>query len=359
MNILKSYPDPIYRNRSIRRWILGPSLLAALVFTNAAHASVRPVTEIKPAPAQEAGSGAENPSLPSDTQQSPSTDASLRMREHALSKNSRLLQYIWHLSGKELPDFKVYVYEPENHNGRSVCIDAGHGENSHPAVTQKGEKVYPVSDALLTEMNTSMTGEKAYDYGVEARSFQNVYSNQETEPEYTLRLALLIKDRLLAKGYRVVLTRNDFSQNLSNGARSVLAGETSDLMVSIHTNASGAKGASGTLSFYPGDQDYMGGGFHPGYTKIMGLEGHAADSKRLAELVGQNVAKEAGFMNKGAHSAILRIFSYSSIPTCLVEVGFSDEINDAKLLTEKKSEAADGIIKGIEAYYQYKAGNES
>lgn len=357
MNILKSYPDPMHRNRSIRGLLLGSSLLAALIFTNAAHASVRPVTEIKPAPSQEAESGAENLSLPSDTQQSPSTDASLRMREHALSENSKLLQYIWHSAEGELPNFKVYIYEPENYNGRTVCIDAGHGENGHPAVTQKKEKVYPVADSMLTGMNTSMTGSKAYDYGVEARSFQNIYSKNETEPEYTLKLALIIKNRLLAKGYRVVLTRNDFSQNLSNGARSVLAGETSDLMVSIHTNASGAKGASGTLSFYPGDQDYMDGQLHPGYTKIMGLEGHAADSKKLAELVGQNVAAEAGFANKGAHSAILRIFSYSSIPTCLVEVGFSDEINDAKLLTEKKSEAADGIIKGIEAYYQYKAGN--
>lgn len=340
--------------------VSGALLALAFSFPNTAYAAVRPVREIRQIPdSPDTGEEkqAESSPLSADLPKNPQADAPAQVREHALSQNSKLLPYLWHSAEGKLPDFKVYIYEPMNHNGRSVCIDAGHGENSHPTVTQKGEKVYPVADSLLAEMNTSKIGENAYDYGVEARSFQNIYSNNETEPEYSLKLALILKDRLLAKGYRVVLTRNDFSQNLSNGARSVLAGETSDLMVSIHTNAGGTSGASGTLSFYPGDRDYLGGGIHPGYTKIMGLEAHAADSEKLAGLVCENLAKEAGFLNKGAHSAILRIFSYSSIPTCLVEVGFSDEINDAKLLTEKKSETAEGIIKGIEAYYQYKNAN--
>ena len=273
------------------------------------------------------------------------------VKEHKLSQNSRLVNYIWHAKEGEIQDAKVFIYEPEQFNGHTVCVDAGHGANSHPTATQKKEKVYPVEDSKLTSMNTSMVGAKAYDYGVEARDSKNVYDKKETEPEYTLKVALMVKDKLLAKGYRVVLTRNDASQNLSNGARAVLAGETSDIMVSIHTNASTSKMASGTLTFYPGDKDYMDGGAHPGYTKIMGIDKDVDKSKKLAELMANNVSSSAGFSNKGAHSAILRIFSYSSIPVSLVEVGFSDYATDAKILTERKEQVANGIVKSIDEYF--------
>lgn len=273
------------------------------------------------------------------------------VKEHKLSANSRLVNYMWHPGEGQIQDAKVFIYEPEQFNGHTVCVDAGHGANSHPTATQKKEKVYPVEDSKLAGMNTSMIGAKGYDYGVEARDSRNVYDNKETEPEYTLKVALMVKDQLLAKGYRVVLTRNDASQNLSNGARGVLAGETSDIMVSIHTNASKCKCATGTLTFYPGDKDYMDGQVHPGYTQIMGIDKNVDKSKKLAELMVNNVSSSVGFSNKGAHSAILRIFSYSSIPVCLVEVGFSDQATDAKLLTEKKQQAADGIVKGIDAYF--------
>ena len=273
------------------------------------------------------------------------------VKEHKLSQNSRLVNYMWHPKEGEIQDAKVFIYEPEQFNGHTVCVDAGHGANSHPTATQKKEKVYPVEDSKLASMNTSMVGAKAYDYGVEARDSKNVYDKKETEPEYTLKVALMVKDKLLAKGYRVVLTRNDASQNLSNGARAVLAGETSDIMVSIHTNASTSKMASGTLTFYPGDKDYMDGGMHPGYTQIMGIDKDVDKSKRLAELMADNVSSSAGFSNKGAHSAILRIFSYSSIPVSLVEVGFSDYATDAKILTERKEQVANGIVKGIDEYF--------
>ena len=95
----------------------------------------------------------------------------------------------------------------------------------------------------------------------------------------------------------------------------------------------------------------MDGQVHPGYTQLMGIDKNVDKSKKLAELMVNNVSSSVGFGNKGAHSAILRIFSYSSIPVCLVEVGFSDQATDAKLLTEKKQQAADGIVKGIDAYF--------
>lgn len=266
-----------------------------------------------------------------------------------LSQNSKYRPYLWKNADGSAPDYKAYIFEPEKFNGHTVFVDPGHGNNAAPEANSKREKYYPVDDSLLVNMNTSMVGSKAYGVGVEARDSKNVYDNKETEPEFSLRVALILKDLLLKKGYRVVMSRTDYGQNISNGARSALAGETSDIMISIHSNTGNN---SGTLTFYPGDKDYISEETYPGYTEIMGLKSeNLIASKRLAISMGKNISSLSGLRNAGSHTAVLRIFSYSSIPTCLVEVGFADNINDAKILSTKKAEIAEGMLNAVEEYF--------
>lgn len=266
-----------------------------------------------------------------------------------LSQSSKYRPYLWKNADGSTPDYLAYVFEPEVFNGHTIFVDAGHGDNSSPEANQKREKYYPVEDSKLRDMNTSMVGSKAYGYGVEARDSKSVYDQKETEPQFSLRVALLLKDKLLARGYRVVMSRTDFNQNLSNGARSALAGETSDIMVSIHSNTGKS---SGTLTFYPGDNDYISEATYPGYTNIMGLTKENIDaSKRLAEIMANNITSSTGLKNLGAHTAVLRIFSYSTIPTCLIETGFADNITDAKILATKKDTIADSMTQSIDQYF--------
>ena len=266
-----------------------------------------------------------------------------------LSENSKYRPYLWKNADGSAPDYKAYVFEPKVFNGHTVFVDPGHGDNSAPEANQKREKYYPVDDSLLKSMKTSMVGAKAYGVGVEARDSKNVYDKIETEPEFSLKVALKLKDLLINNGYRVVMSRTDFNQNISNGARSALAGETSDIMVSIHSNTGKN---SGTLSFYPGDSDYISGSTYPGYTNIMGLtKSNIELSKKLAENMESNITMTTGLKNKGTHSAVLRIFSYSSIPTCLVEVGFADNATDAKILSTKKDAIATSMANAIDQYF--------
>ncbi len=266
-----------------------------------------------------------------------------------LSENSKYRPYLWKNADGSAPDYKAYVFEPKVFNGHTVFVDPGHGDNSAPEANQKREKYYPVDDSLLKSMKTSMVGAKAYGVGVEARDSKNVYDKIETEPEFSLKVALKLKDLLINNGYRVVMSRTDFNQNISNGARSAIAGETSDIMVSIHSNTGKN---SGTLSFYPGDSDYISGSTYPGYTNIMGLtKSNIELSKKLAENMESNITMTTGLKNKGTHSAVLRIFSYSSIPTCLVEVGFADNATDAKILSTKKDEIAKSMANAIDQYF--------
>lgn len=266
-----------------------------------------------------------------------------------LSENSKYRPYLWKNADGSAPDYKAYVFEPKVFNGHTVFVDPGHGDNSAPEANQKREKYYPVDDSLLKSMKTSMVGAKAYGVGVEARDSKNVYDKMETEPEFSLKVALKLKDLLINNGYRVVMSRTDFNQNISNGARSAIAGETSDIMVSIHSNTGKN---SGTLSFYPGDSDYISGSTYPGYTNIMGLtKSNIELSKKLAENMESNITMTTGLKNKGTHSAVLRIFSYSSIPTCLVEVGFADNATDAKILSTKKDAIATSMANAIDQYF--------
>ena len=266
-----------------------------------------------------------------------------------LSENSKYRPYLWKNADGSAPDYKAYVFEPKVFNGHTVFVDPGHGDNSAPEANQKREKYYPVDDSLLKSMKTSMVGAKAYGVGVEARDSKNVYDKIETEPEFSLKVALKLKNLLINNGYRVVMSRTDFNQNISNGARSAIAGETSDIMVSIHSNTGKN---SGTLSFYPGDSDYISGSTYPGYTNIMGLtKSNIELSKKLAENMESNITMTTGLKNKGTHSAVLRIFSYSSIPTCLVEVGFADNATDAKILSTKKDAIATSMANAIDQYF--------
>lgn len=275
----------------------------------------------------------------------------IEVKEYTISSSSKYRQYLWRDAKGNIPDYTVYIFKPENFNGHTVFIDAGHGDNSFAEVREKREKVYPVPDKELSGMNTGKVGSNAFDIGVEARDALNVHNNFENEPQFALKIALKVKDKLLRQGYCVVMSRISDNQNLSNGARSVLAGETSDVMISIHSNASIGRRSSGTLALYPGDKDYLSGEVHPGYTEIMGLTQHEQSSKKLAEIMSSAISQKTGMKNLGAGSAVLRIFSYSSIPTCLVEVGFADNAIDAKILTEKKEEISEAIAEGVNTYF--------
>ena len=138
-----------------------------------------------------------------------------------LSENSKYRPYLWKNADGSAPDYKAYVFEPKVFNGHTVFVDPGHGDNLAPEANQKREKYYPVDDSLLKSMKTSMVGAKAYGVGVEARDSKNVYDKIETEPEFSLKVALKLKDLLINNGYRVVMSRTDFNQNISNGVNSL------------------------------------------------------------------------------------------------------------------------------------------
>lgn len=287
--------------------------------------------------------------------ESTTTPDGVTITEHMLSNNSRYLDDIWRDSNGNIPtDAKVFVFKPQNPNGHSVTIDAGHGNNSHPSTSLPTESVFPgLTEDQIKSMGSSATGKAK---GVEIRDSKNVFNNSEIEPECTLAVAIKVRDKLLDKGYTVTMTRNLGTQNLSNGTRAVLGCETSEIYVAIHTNASEGRGARGVISFYPGDGNNDPNDPRPGYTRLLGLDANKAESKRLAQELSygvHNATPGLPLNGSGVSEHVLRIFSYSNKPIALIELAFSDDRADAQILIEKKEEMAQGIVNGIDKYFGY------
>ena len=158
------------------------------------------------------------------------TSDAVSMHEYTLSQNIKYRDHIFGRMPQAIaPEYRLCL-EPKNFNGHTVFLDAGHGLGNSAIETVKSEKSYPMSDAqVLAGMKTTSVGSKGFGIGVQSRDTPDAYSHSETEPQFTVRLAVKAKDKLVAKGYRVVMGRIEENQNLSNGTRGAIASETSDI----------------------------------------------------------------------------------------------------------------------------------
>ena len=163
-------------------------------------------------------------------------------------------------------------------------------------------------------------------------------------PEYqlTLDISLLLRTELEARGYQVVLTREDNETAISNAERAVMAADSgADIYVRIHANGSENTSVSGALALVPGeDNPYVGG--------------LASDSYRLAEAVLTSYCGGTGFENKGIQiNNTMTGINWSRIPVMILEMGFMSNENDDYSMadTNFRTVMVKGIADGIDQYF--------
>lgn len=153
------------------------------------------------------------------------------------------------------------------------------------------------------------------------------------EKDITLDISKLVRDKLEAAGYTVVMSRTgDTFPSLSdrtNQANSVGA----DIFVSIHVNAGGGTGIE---------------------TWMMSSGPESAKSKTLAENIQKEMYDQTKANNRGVKDGNLHVNRESKMPSALVEVGFIDTKSDADKLKQSsyKNKLATGIVNGIKKYFQ-------
>ncbi len=218
----------------------------------------------------------------------------------------------------------------DNRRDIVIGINAGHG-------TQGGQKektyCHPDKTAKVTGGTTSAGSIKA-----PAVSSGMSFTDGTPEAKVTLMAARLVKDRLLDNGYDVLMLRDDDDVQLDNIARTVIANNTADCLISLHWDGDGLDYDKGC--FYISTPD--------GIKHMEPVSEHWEEHHQLGDALIEGL-KEQGckIYQNGSMAVDLTQTSYSCIPSIDIELGNqSSDHGDAAL-----SKLADGIVAGIKRMY--------
>lgn len=154
-------------------------------------------------------------------------------------------------------------------------------------------------------------------------------ANGVREANVNLAVGLKIRDKLLATGATIILTRSgDISLTLKDRVDIAKAADA-DIFVSIHANTFSNPETAGAISFYQSGR--------PNY---------------LAAAVQEALAKESGATDKGVRPENFYVMRENDITAALIEIGFLTNATEALRLTDDayQEKVAEGISRGITNY---------
>lgn len=158
------------------------------------------------------------------------------------------------------------------------------------------------------------------------------------EKNINLSIAVLVQDKLQELGYTVVMSRSTDTYVAKEDRVKIANNISADIYISIHQNFSDVKSVNGMEVWYDGTDTQR-------------------DSKRLALLVSQQVARSTGAVEREVRGdADFHVTGRTQMPSCLIETGFlSNKEERAKLTSQEYQEKiASGIVQGIEYYFHPK-----
>lgn len=161
------------------------------------------------------------------------------------------------------------------------------------------------------------------------------------EKDANLAIALNLKEKLTAKGVKVIMTRSG-NENVSLSERPLIARKNNaDLLISIHNNALGY-----------GQNPFIKRGFGVYYYTPMSLPLAKEIHRAYAETFG--AGKEYNLKDDGLYYANLALTRVPQMPTVLIESAYMIVPEEEAYLKREsfRSACADAIITGIERYAQ-------
>ncbi|MGN0159050.1 MAG: N-acetylmuramoyl-L-alanine amidase [Brotaphodocola sp.] len=224
----------------------------------------------------------------------------------------------------------LYHSEAAERKGKTVCVNAGHG-------TRGGESVktqcHPDGTAKVTSGTTSAGAVSAV-----AVSGGMTFADGTPEAKVTLALAKVLKDKLLARGYDVLMIRESDDVQLDNIARTVIANQMADCHIALHWDSTTKdKGA-----FYMSVPDVA---------SYRSMEPVASNWQKHHALGDSLIAglRNAGvkIFSNGTMAMDLTQTSYSTIPSVDIELGDKTSDHGAAALTK----LADGLTDGVEQFF--------
>ena len=173
-----------------------------------------------------------------------------------------------------------------------------------------------------------------------------------TESALNLSISLKIQKLLESSGAKVVLTRSDENGIYSLDSKSIREKKISDIKnrVDLGNNSNADIYVSIHLNKYPESEIYRG--WQTFY------QSNSSDSKMLAEIIQENIAKNIEYDNNRKPMRITDVYIMNNvkIPTVIVECGFLSNAQELALLKEDSYQykLAWGIFIGIQDYFYKK-----
>lgn len=219
---------------------------------------------------------------------------------------------------------------PNLRKNKTVCINAGHG-------TRGGSNYktlcHPDGSAKVTSGTTATGATQAV-----AVSEGTVMRNGTPEAAVTLSLALVVRQKLLAAGYNVLMIREDADIQLDNVARTVMANNNADCHIALHYDSTTNDKGAFFLSV-PNILSYRN--MYP--VSALWQSHHALGGSIIGGLRGAGVK----IFSSGNMDMDLTQTSYSTIPSIDLEVGdVGSDFSDASL-----QKLANGITAGLNSYF--------
>lgn len=222
--------------------------------------------------------------------------------------------------------------EESGRKGIVIGVNAGHG-------TAGGAKVktlcHPDGSAKVTGGSTAAGAMEAA-----AVSGGMTFQDGTPEREVTLRMAQMLRDKLLTSGYDVLMLRDGEDVQLDNVARTVICNHVADCHISLHWDSGDGK-------------NYDKGCFYISVPEALKSMEPVASHWQQHDTLGTDLVeglREQGatIYGKGHMGIDLTQTSYSTIPSVDMELGnaYSDH-SDVVL-----EQLATGLLAGINTYFE-------
>lgn len=217
-----------------------------------------------------------------------------------------------------------------NRKGIVVGVNAGHG-------TSGGESVktlcHPDGSPKTTGGTTGAGAVKAI-----AVSGGMTFDDGTPESTVTLKMAKILKSRLLAAGYDVLMIRDDSDVQLDNVARTVMCNNVADCHIALHWDGDGLSYDKGC--FYISVPD--------GIKDMEPVASHWREDDALGQCLIDGLSACGAKINGGGSMSIdLTQTSYSTVPSVDIELGNACSDHSESTLEN----LADGLVMGVESFF--------
>lgn len=225
--------------------------------------------------------------------------------------------------------YAVFYKAKKNRKGIIVGINAGHGTGN---VGSTKTLCHPDGSPKVTGGTTRAGSTSAI-----AVSGGMTFRDGTKESTVTLKMAKILKKKLLAEGYDVLMIRNSKDVQLDNIARTVICNNVADCHIALHWDGDGLKYDKGC--FYIGVPEKL--------KSMKPVKNHWEEHEALGKALIKGLGKEKVKINgKGRMAIDLTQTSYSTIPSVDIELGNQSSDHSDKTLET----LADGLTRGVKKF---------